>query len=170
MKYRNNETMKQWNHEFGQTLVELMVAMSVMTIGLLGVFAVLSQSLGLNRVVADQYVAANLAAEGIEVVKNIADTNILKDQAWNSGLESGNFGVAYNSDTLNRDWANENLKFNSLAGLYGYGAGSPTSFRRTISITNLSPNEIQVKSLVKWRGRAGTEFQIELEDRFFNWR
>ncbi|MEK7182766.1 MAG: prepilin-type N-terminal cleavage/methylation domain-containing protein, partial [Patescibacteria group bacterium] len=73
MKYQNNETMEQWSHETGQTLVELMIAMSVMSVGLLGVFAVLSQSLGLNRVVANQYVAANLAAEGIEVVKNIAD-------------------------------------------------------------------------------------------------
>ncbi|MBI2506531.1 MAG: hypothetical protein HYW00_00070, partial [Candidatus Colwellbacteria bacterium] len=44
-----------------------MIAMSVMSVGLLSVFAVLSQSLGLNRVVAEQYIASNLAAEGIEV-------------------------------------------------------------------------------------------------------
>src|SRR3989344_4010636 len=111
----------------GQTLVELMIAMSVMSIGLLGILAVLSQSLGLNRVAADQYVAANLAAEGIEVVKNIADSNILKDRPWNRGL-NGKGGVEHNSDALNRDWANQNLKFDSATGFYNYSAGAATNF------------------------------------------
>jgi len=150
--------------------VELMIAMSVMSIGFLGVFAVLSQSLGLNRVVANQYIAANLAAEGIEVVKNIADSNVLQGQAWNAGLTNGDFGVEHNSVNLNKDWANSPLKFDSATGLYSYGVGTPTNFRRTVSVTNLTDNEMQVKTVVKWPDRGGAEFKVELEDRFFNWR
>ena len=37
----------------GQFLVEMMVAMSLIVVGMLGVFAVLSQSLALNRVAAN---------------------------------------------------------------------------------------------------------------------
>ncbi|MDP2650887.1 MAG: prepilin-type N-terminal cleavage/methylation domain-containing protein, partial [bacterium] len=155
----------------GQTLVELMIAMSVMSIGFLGVFAVLSQSMGLNRVVSNQYIASNLAAEGIEVIKNIADSNTLQaGGVWNAGLGSGNFGVEHKSVLLNEDWANQNLKFDSNTGLYGYDAGTPTNFRRIVSITNISPAEISVSSTVRWRDRGGTEFEIVLQDRFFNWR
>jgi len=50
----------------GQLIIEMIVAVSLLMIGLLGIFAVLSQSLGLNRVAANQYIAAHLAAEGIE--------------------------------------------------------------------------------------------------------
>lgn len=157
--------------EKGQTLVELMIAMSVMSIGFLGVFAVLSQSLGLNRVVANQYIAANLAAEGIEVVKNITDSNVARGDRWNDKLENGNFGVEYKSDTLNSAWANSDLKFDSAKGLYSYDVGTPTNFRRAISIKSMSgDNEMQVKSVVTWSDRGGTEFKVELEDRFFNWR
>lgn len=164
-------SMDRLKQNKGQTLVELMIAMSVMSIGFLGVFAVLSQSLGLNRVVANQYIAANLAAEGIEVVKNIADSNTLQaGGVWNRGLESGDFGVQHDSAALNRDWANQSLKFDSATGIYSYGLGAPTNFRRTVSIANITANEMQVKSVVEWLDRGGTKFKVELEDRFFNWR
>ena len=55
------------NRSSGQVLIEAMVAISIVTVGLLGIFSVLSRSLSLNRTVADNYVAANLAAEGIEI-------------------------------------------------------------------------------------------------------
>src|SRR3989344_6064232 len=88
-------------HEQGQILVELMVAISVMVIGLLGIFTLLSESLGLNRVAADQYIAANLAAEGVEGAKNILEHNVIERNPWNEGLErDGEFGVEYSSIVL----------------------------------------------------------------------
>ena len=54
-------------------MVEAMVAMSVIVIGLLGVFALSSNSISLNRVAADRYIAVNLANEGIELVKNLIE-------------------------------------------------------------------------------------------------
>jgi len=153
--------------------VELMIAMSVMSIGFLGVFAVLSQSLGLNRVVANQYIAANLAAEGIEVVKNITDSNVARGDAWNLGLRSGDFGAQYDSEAkdLNEAWARIPLNFDSATGRYRYDAKTPTKFQRTVSINNIpGGNEMQVKSVVMWSDRGGTLFEIKLEDRFFNWR
>lgn len=160
------------NKEKGQTLVELMIAMSVMSIGFLGVFAVLSQSLGLNRVVANQYIAANLAAEGIEVVKNITDSNVAQGKPWNTDLRNGDFRVQYNSGArdFSGDLLSEPLKFDSAKGLYGYDAGAPTKFRRTVSITYKTDNEMQVQSVVVWSDRGGITFEIKLEDRFFNWR
>lgn len=157
--------------ESGQTLVELMVAMSVVTIGLLGVFAVLSQSLGLNRIVANQYTATGLAAEGIEITKNIADSNILAGRPWNEGLNAdGSFGVSYNGSALERGLAQQELKFDSASGIYSYQSGVDTSFKRIITLNNINANEIKVSSKVEWTDRGGRSFSVNLEDRLFNWR
>ena len=64
MKFRSNR---------GQSLVEMLVAISIIVVSLLGILALINRSLGLNRVVADQYIATYLAAEGIELVKNYFD-------------------------------------------------------------------------------------------------
>ena len=157
----------------GQLIVEMMVAVSLLVIGLLGIFAVLSQSLGLNRVAANQYVAANLAAEGIEVVKNIIDSNFINDEPWNLGLETQGveYTVSYDSTSLSLENENEPLRFDEEDGVYGYGGGTETQFRRVITIENSEDlTEIKVTSRVYWKDRGGIDFDIVLEDRFRNWR
>ena len=68
----------------GQAMVEAMVALSVIIVGVLGVFTLTSRSLSLNKVDADKYVAVNLANEGVELVKNLLDKNIMDDtEPWN---------------------------------------------------------------------------------------
>jgi len=90
--------------------VEAMIAISVMVIGLLGIFSLTSQSLGLYRVAYEQYVAVNLAAEGIEVVKNMIDTNVIAGSVqWNEGLAiDGDFGIQYDSRSLDATLQSKN--------------------------------------------------------------
>jgi len=160
----------------GQLIIEMMVAVSLLMIGLLGIFAVLSQSLGLNRVAANQYIAAHLAAEGIEVTKSIIDANYINGGPWNLGLESdGDYAVEYNSTEL--DGSSEKLearlKLDESTGLYTYESGVDTNFKRTITIDNIpdaDPTEIKVISRVYWKDRGGVDFDIVLEDRFRDWR
>ncbi len=152
--------------------------MTVMVIGLLGAFTLLSQSLGLARVIANQYVAANLAAEGIEVVKNIIDTNRINDQPFNANFSSPSFAVAlqYNTCVDYRDCRADLSKYNQLlplsydsgSGLYSYDSGNETRFKRVINIENLT-DEIKVNSVVTWQERGGREFSINLEDHFYNY-
>ncbi len=80
--------------ENGQSLIETVVALSVLVVGLLGIVVLLNNSLGLNRVTADNYTATYLAAEGIEVIKNLIDANIIARCPWNSGFTAGSFEVA----------------------------------------------------------------------------
>ena len=157
----------------GQLLIELMVAMSVMVIGLLGIFAVLSQTIGLNKIASNQYVAANLASEGIEVVKNILDTNTINNRPWNEGLSvNGDYGVQYNSTAVDSLLTNKKLYYNPGTGKYSYDISSgskTTNFRRIITLTN-SQDEITVVSRVAWEDKGGTTFSTETEDHFLNWR
>jgi len=158
------------NKQRGQLMVELMVSMSLLVIGILGILAVLSQSLGLNRVAANQYIAANLAAEGIEVTKNILDSNFINGAPWNVGFANGTYGVQYDDTSLSSSNANAPLEFDSGTGIYSYSGGTQTAFRRAISIDLISSDEIKVVSTVTWKDRGGLDFTIDIEDRFRNWR
>jgi hypothetical protein len=159
--------------EKGQLMVELMVAGGLLIVGMLGVFAVLSQSLGLSRVVANQYIAANLAAEGIEIVKNTIDTSYLQYGYWNYYIPNNltnDYGVQYNKLDFNEDWASDVLKY-SEDGTYGYDSGKETGFRRKINIqVSGDGNTMTVISTVSWIDRGGMDFNIVLEDQFKNWR
>ena len=153
----------------GQALLEAIIAGSVLTVGFLGLLALLARSLSVNRVVADNYVGTYLAGEGIEVVKNMIDANILQGRPWNSGLRDGAYEVEYNSRSLtpSRD---RFLSFDPVSNLYGYGASRETSYTRAVSLSLIGADEISVNSLVSWTTRGGGNFQINLEDHFFNWR
>lgn len=151
----------------GQALIETLVAVSVLTIGFLGLVSLLSQSLSLNRVVADNYIATYLAAEGIEVVKNILDSKSLSG-TW--GIPNGVYEADFRSSELVPD-QNRFLRYDSTSQLYDYsGTEGDTRFRRKIEIESRGQDEIIVKSRISWITRGGGDFSLDLEDHFFNWK
>ncbi|MBI3638521.1 hypothetical protein HY227_02150 [Candidatus Wolfebacteria bacterium] len=167
------------NKKNGYFLIEAIVAISVIVVGILGTLGLISRSLSLNRVASDQFIASYLASEGVEVTKNILDSNYINsvvggDKAWNSGFDSGCYNVNYNSQTMNPSScdckSSDVLKLDDVTGIYGYSAGKDTRFCRIIKIENLSEKEIRVNSVVEWTTRGGGSFSVNLEDHFFDWR
>ncbi len=164
---------KSQQNKRGQLIIEATVSISIMVIGLLGIFVLVSKSLNMYHTAAQEYVATNLAAEGIEVVKNILDTNAVKGGvAWNAGFEGDGsyYGIQYNSAALVSGSSSNFLLYDSTTGLYSYDAGKPTVYKRTVTIKNLSGNEIQVNSVVAYKISTGADFKVNLEDHFYNWR
>lgn len=157
----------------GQALVEAMVAMGVLSVGLMGIFNLLSQSLALNRVVSDNYVASYLTGEGIEVVKNIIDSNIIAGGAgnWLSGLSNGWYEVQYNTVGTNiTSDQSRYLKYDTSSHAYAYDSGAATGFKRKVLIQTLGSREVRVLSRVTWTTRGGQASQLDAEDHFYNWR
>lgn len=150
-------------------MVEAMVAITIVVTGLLGIFSLTSRSLSLNQVITSQYVASNLSAEGIEVIKNILDKNVIQGRPWNEGISPGEFEVDYASTATNI-FNNRRLNFDPGTGFYSYAAGTPTTYLRKITVDQISPDELHVRSIVDWTTRDGGAFQIITEDNFFNWR
>jgi len=176
-KNKNRGPASPKTSQGGQFLIEMMVAVSLIVIGMLGVFAVLSQSLGLSRVAANQYTAAHLAAEGIEVSKNILDANFITPGVvpWNYGFDDDTYIVEFDSDELDDVSRNESqqpyLRFDEDSGMYGYdNSWNQTAFKREIVVENTSATEIKVTSRVYWTDRGGADFETVVEDRFRNWR
>jgi len=161
--------LKKQNSRAGQLLIEMLVALGILTVGFLGVMTLLSRALGLNRVVADNYAATYLAIEGMEVAKNILDSNLITGAGWATGFSSNDFEVQYNSPTLIYPATGAPLTFDPGTHLYGYGFTETTPFVRTIRV-QLKPNEVVVNSIVDWTSRGGGTFNVNLEDHFYNWR
>lgn len=153
-------------------LVEALVALSVLTVGFLGILTLLSRSTALTRVIGDNYTATYLAAEGIEIIKNLVDANIIQGTSWDNGFDKpwGFYEVQYNDQRLHR-WQDRFLNFDPTAHIYGYESGPPTPFkRRVIVVFRNSDNEMLVASNVFWIGRGGSPSSIFVEDHFYNWR
>jgi len=152
----------------GQAIVESIIALSVLTIGFLSLIALISNAIGLSRVNSEYYIATYLAAEGIEVVKNIIDTNVINSRSWNDTAQYEEYEVEYNSDDLSQN-RNRFLNFDPNSKVYSYSSnGDPTPFKRLIKITNINSNHIRVESIVSWTSRGGAQFQVDLEDHFYN--
>lgn len=157
-----------------------MIALTLLTTGFLGIASLLSQSFYLNRVVSDETTATYLAAEGVEIAKNLVDHNVYAHIAgnglgWNSCFGTGG---SFQFDYTVRDCANLPLydgtpiNFDPTTHMYSYrtsGNEVPTAFSREIHITVPNANEIIVNSIVRWSTGSFTGQSVNLEDHFYNW-
>jgi hypothetical protein len=176
----------------GQTLVEALVALSILTIGFIGIVTLLTKSFQLNRTIANDTQATYLAAEGIELTKNFIDYDVYS--AFSSGGSSSNgFGDCFrgNPGYLSADYSTTNcsanfspsapvghdqLYFDPVTHLYSLTSlgGPPSIFTREIHvIPNYDPItltliEIDVQSIVTWAD-GGLSNSVTLEDHFYNW-
>src|ERR1700735_4498251 len=78
----------------GQSLVEVMIALSILVVGLLGILALLSQSLYISKNLSYQVTATYLASEGIELAENIIEHDVYQHLAgqgtgWDTAFGAG---------------------------------------------------------------------------------
>lgn len=169
MKFLRYRFCVQGSMRRGQLLIEMLVALGILTVGFLGVMSLLSRALSLNRVVSDNYTATYLASEGVEITKNILDGNAFQGKGWNEGFHDGDFEVDPAAKVLASN-SDRYLTFNSVTHAYGYDFAQSTPYKRVISIRLNGANEMIVNSKVTWISRGGGSFNVNLEDRFYNWR
>lgn len=172
-----NMREKKFNLKEGALMVESIVAVSLIVVGLLGVFALLIKSSRMNKDVYNRFVASYLAAEGIEVIKNIIDTDVATPGVqWNKTIETGSYEVQYDSKTADKlsmyigydASSTEPMKFDKTTGSFGYGSGETSLFRRTIRAEE-DGDFINVSSIVEWE-IDGKKQVVHFEDRFARWR
>jgi len=144
----------------GFTMIELLIAIAVFMIGIMAAFSLSLHNLNTTKENANRVIAANLAREGIETVRNIRDSNWLAREAnissniiasnfiflWRTGLNKNYFKVNYNegnlvpfvsSDPISLDLAigRDDAKLYINNGFYTHlDTGQPTVFRRAIKL------------------------------------
>jgi Prokaryotic N-terminal methylation motif len=176
---KKNETSKH----SGQTIIEVMVAMFVLTTGFLGITSLLAQSLSISKNLSNQTTATYLAAEGVELVKNVIDHDMYQHLAglgtgWGTAFGAGgDFQMDYSTcNNLANPAAPCNpppytavpLSYDVNSHLYSYSGSIPTNFTRKITVTPIGAAEIAVFSKVSWLVGSATQ-SITLEDHFYNW-
>lgn len=153
--------------ENGFSIIEVIVAIGVILIAFTGMLTLINRSLAFHDLAYSRLIASYLAQEGIEIVRNIRDNNILQSKNWNVGLSTGTYQVQYNDLAL-RNYTGEPLKLDTVNGIYNYNSGAITRYIREINIRTISSDHIVVQSIVTWKNRGGS-FDVVVEDHLYNW-
>ncbi len=159
------------------TLVEIIVAIFLITLGAGGAFVVVQTTTALTSVTSDQLTASYLVQEGIEVVRNIRDSNWLEQRSnpgllWDDGIS---VGEDYRLDYLSTSFPDANcslgaddyLKYDG--NFYNCASGQDTKFKRKIIITKPQANIIEVAVEVSWSER-GRSHEVTAQTKLYNWK
>jgi type II secretory pathway pseudopilin PulG len=80
---------KNQNQKPAFTLVETILAISIIGMIIVTVAQLTQSSVAMGRSAMNQFVALHLAEEGLEIVRNKRDSNWLQNKAWRNGLADG---------------------------------------------------------------------------------
>lgn len=182
--------MKYLKKEKAFTFVELIITIFVFTVGILGVYKIVQYPITDIRRYNSRLAAVYLGQEGIEVVKNMRDGNLVQISTgssipWDQGLSGGVIGSgglcyesAYNdvNFTLKSCSAAEDCNgFSNLllgaSGFYSYSGGSLTKFKREIKIEDvLDGQDIykKVSVIVCWQDN-GKNYKAVVMDYLYNY-
>lgn len=204
----------------GFTLIELIITIGVLTIGILGSFSLAIANSNNNKANKDRVIAGNLAREGLELVRNIRDSNWLRLDSniscdggaticsfdsrsledrfilvdYNNYSEGVSICAAYSSleECLN-NCRNDNSCLLYIDGQTFYShdnSGISTNFYRVVHIRSIcldasgalpveyvrdtcqvSEEKVGIQAIVRidWN-RTGKLYNLELMDKFYNWR
>ncbi|MDP1624898.1 MAG: prepilin-type N-terminal cleavage/methylation domain-containing protein [bacterium] len=153
----------------GFTLVEAMVAISILSLAVTGPLVIAQKGIGSAVYARDQITASYLAQEAVEYVRNVRDTNRIEGDPWLTNLfnclETG-AGQRCTIDARFKDPSVEGaitacppglcpiLMIGTEHNLYGYGTGEgwrATPFTRTVYVDNrIFDREAMVSVTVEW--------------------
>lgn len=155
-------------------MLETLVAISVLTIALLGVYSLTSLGVSKASLAKNQNIAFFLAQEAAEYASNQRLNNTLQGSDWLNGFDACRTGDGCYIDAVNNSilpcsgGSCPKIRFDSGLG-YNYQSGSETVFKRKVKIEVVdAAREIKLKVEMIWQERGQTRSFI-IEDRLFNW-
>ncbi|PJE50543.1 MAG: hypothetical protein COV29_04010 [Candidatus Yanofskybacteria bacterium CG10_big_fil_rev_8_21_14_0_10_36_16] len=183
MKFKLIKTL--FNNDFpysraGFTLVEVAISTVILGIFMSALLFILSLSISSATTVKNNFVAAFLAQEGVELMNN------LRHEDWIQGREFGSFGsilgavsdgeyrIQWDSLELMSLNGNPQLLIDDSTGLYGYSdggiVGGNSGFYRKVIVETVVPDiEKRVTVRIEWSD-DGNAKQINTEWHAFNWK
>ncbi len=172
-------------HKQGFTLLETLVALSILTSAVVGPLTLAFYSIRSASLSQNQLTAFYLAQEALEYIKNKRDNNVLQGFDWlkdlappgipSNGLCRNNKGctvdIPYNNVQICPSKNNcPKMSYSSDTGFYhqntSFGVQSP--FDREINLDFVSSYEEKVSVTISWSERFGAR-SFTLEENIFNW-
>jgi len=157
----------------GFTIIETMVAVFVIITGVVGVYTLLQQTMASIRVVSSKLTASYLAQEGVEVVRNIRDSNWIKQETipgalWDAGIPAGDWEADYLNQSLVSGYSGSFLKTDAN-GYYSYSSGVNSKYQRKISIAKTGNYLIKVTVTMYWQNK-GVNNTIVVQENLYDWK
>lgn len=142
----------------GFTIIEVIIAIFILSTAVVGIYSAFSMVTILTASTASNLSATYLAQEGIEIIRNIRDTNWLEmdnppegaSPAWNDGLTScglssggceADYTTPGSGSSLLAAYSGSFLYEDLESHFYNNKEGTPTKFKRKIIINCLPSND-----------------------------
>lgn len=180
-------TVKIYKKSSGFTLLETMVAIAILLIAVVGPISIIGGSLHNIYFARDQVIAVNLAQEGIEVIRQVRDTNMLKNNNWDKGFELSQCGAGNKECIVDASMDSlvispcggsscsptDSLVYQDSNGLYRQTlspAGmTATNFSRKVTAQAIVNNvEYKITSTVTW-STGNTLGSVAASESIFKW-
>lgn len=158
----------------GFSLIEIMAVLVIVSLGILGLANLATQSIQAQTVNSNNIMAYQLAQEGIEIARQIRDTNWLQGRSWTTGLGTGTYCADYIQPALRpAAGLSQCPLYQDNQGWYrSFGAVPPdvveTPFRRVVDI-EAATTTARVRSVVTWMERDRL-FRYDTETILYDWR
>jgi len=164
------------NQQKGLSLIGVLVAIFITTIGLMASLALANMSIKGSSLGEMKLIASGLAQEGVEIVRDTRrahpdwiDWEWYGDGGSIATSSSQNFVVQYNQQGL-MSFVNTPLSL-AASGFYVYDAdpSNNTEFYRKVTLTKVSFEELKVVVEIKWQLK-GNWYYLIVQDELWNWK
>jgi len=174
--------LKKIRQQKAFTMIEIIVVIFIVSIGILGVMALVVQNVKSQSYNKDNLIASQLAQEGIEMIRMVRDTNWKNNVAFNTnlypdlGVSPAYYFMDY-TDNKPRSYTGNPAQLileKDSKGFYhdyDYNGGVETPFSRIIIISGspLVGHYLKVICTVTWKNRNQPR-SYSLETMLYDWK
>lgn len=154
----------------GFTLVETLISLVLVSIVMGPVFILATASTNVATRIEHNIIASNLAQEGVEIIRNVRDTNWLNNLSFDNNLPVGTWRVQWDTAGGNLMPVDLNPFLKKDNGIYNYSSGTDTVFKRTIIIAKPNAGELIITSTVTWKEKGDLDRTVSAESHLFDWK
>lgn len=171
----------------GFTIIELIVAIFLITTGIVGISFLVTHTISSIPYLKNKLIALYLAQEGIEIIRNIRDTNWIEGDPWDADLAccgtlpcdcEADYTTHSLTDTYDGDFLYidiDDIDGDGVTNVYKYiDTPGPndiqTKFKRKITIGGGPIEEsMNIKAEVFWEEK-GKQYKVEVQENLYNWK
>ena len=159
----------------GFTLSEIIIAIAVLSFGVVLVYGAFFVAFNTTMSTGPRFIAAYLAQDGQEIIRNLRDNNIVEGEFWSAGLTGSPCNAGCQADyktleTSELDEFTDTVLSLNADGFYGYDiGGTPTIFKREIMVSPVlgTTDVIKVLVLITWDYK-GEPFSLTAEEYLYD--
>ena len=160
------------HNQLGFTLVETTIALGILVMGIMASLTLMMATFNFSKKSEQEIIVVNLAREGIEIARTLRNNGTLFSASAGDFIVDVNTNFNLNAEVTSGDIDNCNAtnacQLYLAGGRYLHDVGIPTSFKRMVTITDVSGDQKRIESKINWTHKGKT-YNFVLETNLTNW-